>query len=66
MAMSRIYAFEIFQDGRGRWRARRSDGLVDGLFVDQLSAVRFARRECPQGGIVIRNRPATAGLAPTA
>ena len=53
--MSRAYVFEIFRDGRGRWRARRQDGLVDGLFVDQLSAVRFARRECPHGGILIRD-----------
>jgi len=53
--MSRTYAFEIFRDGRGCWRARRNDGLVDGLFVDQLSAVRFARRECPNGLLFIRH-----------
>ncbi|HWY66485.1 MAG TPA: hypothetical protein VNX61_14830 [Rhizomicrobium sp.] len=52
--MSRTYVFEIFRDGRGRWRARRSDGLVDGLFVDQISAVRFARRESPDGRLLIR------------
>jgi len=49
------YFFEVFRDARGRWRARRSDGLVDGLFVDQLSAVRFARRENPDGQLVLRS-----------
>ena len=52
--MNREYVFEIFPD-RGRWRARRSDGLVDGLFTDQLSAIRFARREIPAGRLVIRH-----------
>jgi len=49
-----MHVFEIFRDARGRWRARRSDGLVDGLFVDQLSAVRLARRENPFGPLVLR------------
>jgi hypothetical protein len=53
--MDRAYFFEIFPDRHGRWRARRNDGLVDGLFVDQLSAVRFARREIPKGQIFFRN-----------
>lgn len=49
-----MHVFEIFRDRRGRWRARRSDGLVDGLFVDQLSAMRFARRENPHGAVLLR------------
>jgi hypothetical protein len=49
------YFFEVFRETHGRWRARRSDGLVDGLFLDQLSAVRFARRENPGGQLVLRN-----------
>jgi len=49
-----MHVFEIFRDARGRWRARRGDGLVDGLFVDQLSAVRFARRENPMGALLLR------------
>lgn len=49
------HVFEVFRDPRGRWRARRSDGLVDGLFVDQLSAVRFARRENPFGPLLLRS-----------
>ena len=53
--MNPMYVFEIFRDRRGRWRARRSDGLIDGLFVDQLSAVRFARRENPFGAVLLRN-----------
>jgi len=52
--MNPMYVFEIFRDPSGRWRARRSDGLVDGLFVDQLSAVRFARRENPLGAVLLR------------
>lgn len=48
------HVFEIFRVSNGRWRARRRDGLVDGLFVDQLSAVRFARRENPSGPLVLR------------
>jgi hypothetical protein len=47
--------FEVFRDTRGRWRARRSDGLVEGLFLDQLSAVRFARRENPGGPLLLRS-----------
>jgi hypothetical protein len=49
-----MYVFEVFQDRKGRWRARRNDGLVDGLFVDQLSAIRFARRENPAGAVRLR------------
>lgn len=52
--MSREYFFEVFPARNGRWRVRRSDGLVDGLFVDQLSAIRFARRESPNGQILLR------------
>jgi len=47
--------FEVFRDTRGRWRARRSDGLVEGLFLDQLSAVRFARRENPGAPFLLRD-----------
>ena len=50
-----MHVFEVFRDARGRWRARRRDGLVDGLFVDQLSAVRFARRENPFGPLLLRS-----------
>ena len=49
-----MHVFEVFRDRKGRWRARRDDGLVDGLFVDQLSAVRFARRENPGGSLLLR------------
>jgi len=37
--------FEIFTDRAGHWCARRSDGLVVGLFVDRASALRFVRLE---------------------
>ena len=36
--------FEIFPEG-GHWCARRSDGLVCGLFRDRAAAERFARLE---------------------
>jgi hypothetical protein len=49
-----MHVFEVFRDARGRWRARRDDRLVEGLFVDQLSAVRFARRENPFGPLLLR------------
>ena len=49
-----MHVFEVFRDRKGRWRARRDDGLVDGLFVDQLSALRFARRENPSGTLLLR------------
>ena len=50
-----MHVFEIFRDPRGRWHARRGDGLVEGLFLDQLSAVRFARRENPNGSLLLRS-----------
>ena len=37
--------FEIFRDGGGHWCARRSDGLVGGVFRDRAEAERFARME---------------------
>jgi hypothetical protein len=45
--------FEVFRDRHGLWHARRNDGLVEGLFVDQKSAVRFARRESPAEAWVV-------------
>ena len=36
--------FEIFPEG-GHWCARRSDGLVCGLFRNRAEAERFARME---------------------
>lgn len=38
-------AFEIYRDGYGHWCARRSDGLVFGLFKERKAALRFARDE---------------------
>ena len=52
--MNPRYVFEVFPGRHGLWRVRRSDGLVEGLFVDQLSAIRFARRECPDGQLFLR------------
>jgi hypothetical protein len=36
--------FEIFRES-GHWCARRSDGLVGGVFRDRAEAERFARME---------------------
>lgn len=46
--------FEIFRDDAGHWCARRSDGLVGGMFRDRSEAERFARLEdeiSPPGSI---------------
>jgi hypothetical protein len=40
--------FEIFPEG-GHWCARRSDGLVCGLFRNRADAERFARLEDETG-----------------
>ena len=40
--------FEIFPEG-GHWCARRSDGLVCGLFRNRADAERFARLEDEPG-----------------
>ncbi|HEY2836305.1 MAG TPA: hypothetical protein VGI89_07030 [Rhizomicrobium sp.] len=40
--------FEIFPEG-GHWCARRSDGLVCGLFRNRADAERFARLEDESG-----------------
>jgi hypothetical protein len=49
--------FEIFRDGGGHWCARRSDGLVGGVFRDRAEAERFARmeEEVPSSGLAQAN-----------
>ena len=37
--------FRIFQDERGRWCARRDDGMAGGTFFAREAALRFVRRE---------------------
>jgi hypothetical protein len=39
--------FEVFRDEKNFWHARRDDGRVEGVFVDRVSAIRFARWEGP-------------------
>lgn len=53
--MKKGSAFDIFPYGTHGWCARRADGLVCGYFVDQVYAVRFARRELSGSDITIRN-----------
>jgi hypothetical protein len=43
--MTIMSVFEVYRDRRGCWHARRRDGLVEGLFVARIDAVRFACRE---------------------
>ena len=37
--------FRVFQEEPRHWRVASSDGMTGGFFIDQKSAVRFARRE---------------------
>ena len=37
--------FEIFTDGNGLWRARRRDGLAEGIFASRAEAARFVLGE---------------------
>jgi hypothetical protein len=53
--------FEIFHEPAGLWRVRRSDGLVEGRFLDRKGAVRFVRRAFPGSGVMIVFRGAPAG-----
>ena len=45
VAAPRKTVFRVFPDGLHHWRVASSDGLTGGLFINQKSAVRFARRE---------------------
>jgi hypothetical protein len=37
--------FRVFKDAQHHWCVVSSDGMTGGIFVDQDSAIRFARRE---------------------
>ncbi|MDR3528320.1 MAG: hypothetical protein P4L57_13680 [Rhizomicrobium sp.] len=45
--------FRVFRDELGHWCARRSDGLVFGVFREKAAAVSFARREGRRDGVVL-------------
>ena len=47
-----MVVFEIFHEPSGLWRIRRTDGLVEGCFKDQRTAIRFARHQYPDAMIV--------------
>jgi hypothetical protein len=34
--------FTVSRDRRGRWIARALDGLIEGVFIDRKTAIRFA------------------------
>jgi hypothetical protein len=38
-------SFQVFPDGRGHWCARKSDGMVEGIFFNRDAALRFAHNE---------------------
>lgn len=44
------WRFTITQDERGLWVAREKHGLIEGVFVDQRAAIRFALYECGRRG----------------
>ena len=45
--------FEIFHEPAGLWRIRRSDGLVEGRFLDRKGAIRFVRQQYPGENVMI-------------
>ena len=53
--------FEIFHEPAGLWRIRRSDGMVEGRFLDRTGAIRFVRRAYPDGNVMIVVRGPGAG-----
>jgi len=53
--------FTVFPCGTAEWCACRADGLVCGYFIDQVCAIRFARRETGGlGTITVCKRSARA------
>jgi len=64
-----LVVFEIFHEPSGLWRIRRRDGLVEGRFKDQRTAIRFARHQYPGNAVMIvfdghrRPRSSEPGLA---
>lgn len=56
-----MVTFEIIHEPAGLWRVRRSDGLVEGRFLDRQGAVRFVRRAFPGSVVTIVFRGALAG-----
>jgi len=56
--------FTIYPVSATEWCACRADGLVCGVFVDQVCALRFAKREtCNGGAITVRQEPPDAASA---
>ncbi len=56
--------FTIYPVGVTEWCACRADGLVCGVFVNQASALRFAKRESWNGGaITVRQEAPDAASA---
>lgn len=48
-------SFRIFPDDRGHWCARKSDGMVVGIFFNRDAAIRFAHNESTAAPALKRN-----------
>jgi hypothetical protein len=59
--MAQSSDFTIYPVGATEWCARRADGLVCGVFVNQACALLFAKREMRnRGAITVRQEPPEA------
>jgi hypothetical protein len=58
-------SFQIFPDGRGHWCARKSDGMVEGIFFNRDAALRFAHNESAAAPAVKRNAVLHGDIAMT-
>jgi hypothetical protein len=58
-------SFRIFPDGRGHWCARKSDGMVAGVFFNRDAALRFADNESTATPALQRNAPLDGDIAMT-
>jgi hypothetical protein len=56
--------FTVGRDRRGRWIARELDGMIEGVFVDRKTAIRFALFEADghrSAVIIIPDRESAEG-----
>ena len=56
-------SFVVSQNPRGKWVARETDGMIEGVFHSQRDALRFALYEAgdPRSVVVISGKVAEAG-----
>jgi len=58
--------FEVTQNSQGYWIARESRGLIEGLFVNQRDAIRFALFEAGGGSASVVAGGAAVPVKPRA